>query len=85
MELKDKLTVLHKDMVIKELVYLTSTCTQHLFFQERELVSPPESAVLWVGDIGAISFVPIKKKHNFVEVSSNIWKLNIENIEIGDL
>tara|TARA_R110000868_G_scaffold2532_1_gene18312 strand:+ start:481 stop:630 length:150 start_codon:yes stop_codon:yes gene_type:complete len=49
------------------------------------LSPPPESAVLWVGDIGAISFVPIKKKHNFVEVSSNIWKLNIENIEIGDL
>jgi hypothetical protein len=79
MKLKDTLIIKHKDKEISKMIYIASTKTQHLF-------SKPESIVeLSDGEVGAIEFTPIKKKHNFVQVEENTWELDMEPIDKNDL
>ena len=79
MKLKDILTLKHKDKELSKMIYIASTKTQHLF-------SKPESIVeLSDGEMGAIEFTPIKKKHNFVQVNENTWELDMESIDQNDL
>jgi hypothetical protein len=79
MKLKDTLIVKHKDKEIFKMIYMASTETQHLF-------SKPESIVeLSDGEVGAIEFTPIKKKHNFVQLEENLWELDMELINKNDL
>ena len=81
----DKLIIKHKDVTIKEMIYLASTQTQHLFSDKINLVGPEKQATLWVGDVGTTEFLPIKKKHNFIQVNENTWELDFEPIERNDL
>jgi hypothetical protein len=81
----DKLIIKHGDKTIKEMVYLASTQTQHLFSNEVDLVGPDKKAVLWAGNVGTTSFIPIKKKHNYKQINENTWELDLEPIDSGDL
>jgi hypothetical protein len=85
MKIKDILIIKHGNNVVKEMVYLASTQTQHLFSDIENLVGVNKKAILWAGDVGATKFLPIKKKHNFIQVNENKWELNVEPIEVDDL
>ena len=85
MKLKDKLLIKHGNEVVYEMVYMSSTQTQHLFSKPEHLVGPEEKAILWCGEVGTRSFTPIKKKHAFKQLKENEWELDIEPIEAGDL
>ena len=85
MKTKDILIIKHGSDVVKEMVYLASTQTQHIFSNIEDLVGVNEKAILWVGDIGTIGFVPIKKKHNFIQVAEKTWELDVEPIVEGDV
>jgi hypothetical protein len=91
MKLKDKLIVKHKDTYVDEFIYIASTGTQHLFTRESKIVnslescSSTEGAILYVGSIAVTWFVPINKKHNFVQTGLNTWELDIEPIDKDDL
>jgi hypothetical protein len=85
MKLKDRLIVKHKDTVIDELVYMASVQTQHLFSKPENIVGPDQKAILWCGDVGTTSMIPIKTKHNFIQLEEGLWELDVEPIEKGDL
>ena len=86
MKLGDKLIVKHKDTIIEERIYLASTQTQYLFARQSEIVGSDGKAVLWASEaIGAIAFLPIKKKHNYVQTSEDVWELDVEPIDKDDL
>ena len=85
MKLKDKLIIKHKDEIVKEMVYMASTQTQHLFSSIEDLVGINDTAVLWAGDTGAKKFLPINKKHNFIQINETTCELDIEPIDKNDL
>ena len=85
MKTKDVLIIKHGTNVVKEMIYLASTNTQHLFSNVEDLVGVNEKAILWVGDVGTTKFLPIKKKHNFKQVNENDWELDVAPIETDDL
>jgi hypothetical protein len=85
MNKKDKLLIKHKDTTVQEMVYIASTQTQYLFSKESDLVGIEEKAILWAGDIGTTRFLPIKKKHNFIQLNETTWELNVDIIEKDDL
>ena len=85
MKLKDILTLKHRDIEISKMIYMASTETQHLFSKPESIVGLGEKAILWSGEVGAVEFTPIKKKHNFVQVEENTWELDFEPIDKNDL
>lgn len=85
MKIKDKLLIKTGDETVMKLVYITSIQTQHFFSKPEDIVHPPNEAILWVGDIGVTSFIPIKKKHNFIQLNDDTWELDVEPIEMNDL
>jgi uncharacterized radical SAM superfamily protein len=85
MKLKDTLVVKHGNVIIEEMIYLASTEKQHLFTLKENIVKTGEKATIIAGDIGAKSFIPIKKKHNFIQIDSDKWELDVEFIDINDL
>lgn len=85
MQLRDKLKVKRRDKVVLNMVYVASTQTQHLFSKPESIVEVEEKAVIWNEGVGAVEFIPIKKKHNFIQVDENTWELDIELIDKDDL
>jgi hypothetical protein len=85
MKTKDILIIKHGDNIVKEMIYMASTQTQYLFSDIENLVGVNDKAILWAGDVGTTKFLPIKKKHNFIQVNENNWELDVESIESGDL
>ena len=85
MKIKDRLIIKHQSQIVKEMVYLASTQTQHLFSETGDLVGINEKAILWAGDIGTSKFLPIKKKHNFKQINENTFELDVEPIDSDDL
>lgn len=85
MKLKDTLLIKHGNKVVVEMLYIASTQTQHLFSKPENIVGITEKAVLWSGEVGTTSFIPIKKKHNFIQLDKGSWELDIEPIESDDL
>ncbi len=85
MKIKDTLIVKHGDKVMFEMIFMGSTQTQHLFSKLEDIVKPGEDAILWNEGVGTLSFIPIKNKHNFIQLEENKWELDVEPIEEGDL
>ena len=85
MKIKDKLIIKHKDSLVTEMVYMASTKTQHLFSKSESIVGPGQDCILWNGEIGAVEFLPIKIKNNFVQVNEDTWELDVEPIDKKDL
>lgn len=86
MKTNNKLLIKTGNEVVMEMVYIASTQEQHLFSKLENVVYPPDKAVLW-GDngIGTTSFVPIRKKHNYIKLDDDTWELDVEPINVGDL
>lgn len=85
MKTNDKLLIKEGDKSVMELIYITSTHTQHLFSKPEHIVHPPDKAILWVNDTGTVEFFPVRKEHNFIQLSENTWELDIEPIEKDNL
>ena len=85
MKNRDSLIIKHKDKIVDVLICMESTHKQYLFCKPKHIVGTYDNSTLWVEDIGSSRFLPINKKHNFVEVYDGIWELDIEPIDKNDL
>lgn len=86
MKTNDKLLIKSGDDSVMEMIYMGCTQTQYLFSKPENIVHFPEKAVLWATyDMGTTEFIPIKKEHEFVQLSESTWELDIEPIEQDNL
>jgi hypothetical protein len=85
MKINDTIQIYHINDHFDTLVCLGSTGNQHLVAKKTEIVNNKEESIFWAGDFGVKSFFAINKKHNFIQIDGDNWKLDIEPIEKGDL
>ena len=86
MKPKDKLLIKHGNDLVMELYYLTSIQTKHFFCKEEDIVGKGQQGIIWINeDYGSSAFIPIKKKHSFIQIDQTTWELDVEPIDIGDL